>query len=385
MANGRWSLQVVDDAPVSITDRLRDPFSLLKVFAGRWPVPQISGVTPLYTGLWLRSSDRTSCEGAGPCILLGGAGTPSNAAYYVSQGSAWGPYFAVPATATLDGWVSNIVGKNGIRKGTVGAVSGTHAIYANPTTARDWLDNWIVPQFGVEYRVTPALKLDVGTIAQLYGTTAKAVVNVPGDSGPDPGSLPGLTASRLDAELDYTDWRNRVLNDWSDGTNVGRYDTGIPSGASAPFALPGGDVLEWAECHDGAPSSSAAQTGAGWLLAAHLQPSRQIDVEVNDPDLGGIAPTLVGAYLDVYDPRRNLYDLSNPVTHRGRLIYPAKVRCMGATWPIRQGMGVYLDDTGNGGVITDITDYVAWEEPSLTLTVGSLPVGLDGRRRTVSA
>jgi hypothetical protein len=60
-----------------------------------------------------------------------------------------------------------------------------------------------------------------------------------------------------------------------------------------------------------------------------------------------------------YDPEVGLIDTANQVTWRGEVITPVQMRVASLTWPITQGMGVYLRIDGTW---VDISRYVAVEE-----------------------
>jgi hypothetical protein len=85
-------------------------------------------------------------------------------------------------------------------------------------------------------------------------------------------------------------------------------------------------------------------------------------------------PFICGDYVWVWDPIRGLHDLAGtPFTYAGQLVWPVAVRVMEMTWPIVEGMSVWLDNTHQGGDVTDLTPFVEWEEGDTTLSVGSLP------------
>lgn len=83
------------------------------------------------------------------------------------------------------------------------------------------------------------------------------------------------------------------------------------------------------------------------------------------------------------------YDTSVGLTYQGQWITPVALRVYGITWPVRQGMGVVFRD--GAGTLTDLTDWVEWEEGDVTLDVGGYArtalgsVGASGSPQLASA
>ena len=78
---------------------------------------------------------------------------------------------------------------------------------------------------------------------------------------------------------------------------------------------------------------------------------------------------VVGDMIYVFDADGSLVDSANQVRYRGGFIYPIKQRVYATTWPIERGMGVWY--RSKVGAWTDLTNYVEFEEPGVSLEVGA--------------
>ena len=91
-----------------------------------------------------------------------------------------------------------------------------------------------------------------------------------------------------------------------------------------------------------------------------------------------------GDWIWVYSVDDDMVDTANQVVFQGQTLFPQKVRCVGYTYPIEAGMGVYVYDTTND-VLTDVSDYVAWEtgrDTQLELETKPMSI-LDAAERSV--
>lgn len=73
----------------------------------------------------------------------------------------------------------------------------------------------------------------------------------------------------------------------------------------------------------------------------------------------------VGDNFYAFDPPSSLVDTANQVRFRGEFIWPKKVRCLEASTPLTEGMGIYYRPSAATVVSADwidITRWVEWEE-----------------------
>lgn len=76
-----------------------------------------------------------------------------------------------------------------------------------------------------------------------------------------------------------------------------------------------------------------------------------------------------GDEVYVYDLEAGILDTANQITYRGETISPALVRCTLMTWPLEQGLGVYIRSNAASPTLIDITPFVQWEAPGAQIDV----------------
>jgi hypothetical protein len=223
-----------------------------------------------------------------------------------------------------------------------------------------------------EYRVTPELKLDAGTVTNLYPTfTTPTAVIMRRWSGRD-RNISGIHATDMTVARDFNSYASTVFVDSGGGTGS---DTVAPT---------------WKDINGntGAITKYVSETGAvGNETATAAQQRariggvrRQITLSSDIYDVVG--DIRCGDSVWVYDPELGLLDTANQIQYRGQLVFPISVRVFGFTWPIRAGMGVYFVASnatgadGAGATITDLSDWVAFEDSDVTLEVGANPARL---------
>lgn len=397
MGDGAWSVTLRDDTPGTVIERLTDPYSLLKVTAARVSIDMVPAVTPLYTGVRLGSDVWGEIHGAGPTWLLGTPRTAPNP----STPPWFGPRVAVDHTAGGGANVTTWLGlccKNGITFGAVGATNGNPNMpIAVDTSARALLDtvcNW----WGMEYQIDPLLRLCAATRGGLWGDAASTMfaVLVANDSAGRDAALAAWAVNKLGATQTDEERADTVV---SRGATVNKSRSQTP-----PWKAPDGSPLDvtYFEGNHTDPGSgdTDADAAAAIEFAARRYTQRALTItldeyatvgQIMDPATGrGRFP---GSNVGIYDPDRNVFDLTNPVDYRGRVIYPLRIRVAGWTWPLRPGMGVYLDNRHNTGVgtpaagrvVTDLSDYVVWDDAPIEVQLGQLPTDTKGQRRLLGS
>lgn len=395
MGNGSWSLTLKDSTPGRIMERIYDHYSLLKVTAARVSPDTLPTVTPIYTGIRLGSDRWGEIHGAGPTWLLGTQRFADNP----TEPPWFGPRVAVDRTAgggaNVTTWLNDCC-KNGITFGAVGATNGNPNMpIAVDAPARALLDT-VCGWWGMEYQITPSLQLYAATRNGLFGdaaTTMYAVLVAKDSAGRDP-LLQAWAVTDMGSSTTDEDRVDKVV---SRGATVNKTVSRTP-----PWKAPDGsnlDVTYFEGSHtDGMSGDNVAQAAAQAAYDARVNPVQAITVSLDeylpvgtimDPATTPARPRFPGSNVGIYDPDRNLFDLANPVEYRGRTIYPQRIRVVGWTWPVRPGMGVYLDNRHNTGsgtpssarVVTDLTDHIEWSDEAIQVEVGQIPAGIDGKRR----
>lgn len=382
MADGAFSVQLKPDAPTSAVGLLlSEEDALIKIYKAVLPVAAVAaGALPLYTGYRTGSRQWGEVNGLGVVALLG-----NSLAAGQQIGTGWRGYPVGidkrTGPAYLSDWVNALVG-NGITVGAATVGSGIPLpleLFGSARAVLDYVCGWL----SGEYMVSPDLKLWVGTRTELFGDPAVPVVPfVAPDSAGYDARVRGLAAIAPQYTVTSQDRINRV---YTTSATV-PYDTGVPADG---HHAPDGTQLQMATYQGDYQTATEATAARDATLASGSQPTRQFTMQTEPFDVDfwndGSGPSfrhhMPGLTVGAYDPAHNIFDLSNQMVFRGRTIFPVAVRCVKVEWPIRTGYGVYLDNRHNGGTITDLTPYVAFEDGAkATLTLGQLPKQLDGTR-----
>lgn len=372
MGVGAWSLSLSVDTPRVIMDQLdvrRYGFGHIVVTPTPIPIESISDTAALalarYVGVFRKQPSDYEMAGAG-------------LAAWVADEDGKGPAYVgslSTASGTFAQWVA-MLRPSQLAAGITSTISGAFTKTFYRTGLREPLDE-VCSYFGAEWRVNNRLGFDIGTPGALFNLAAKAViVRKAGDGGRD-FNIVGVVGD-LAVTRDVEDWTRRVA--YFTGTEESP-TTSIADGAVAeidvPYRGPNGAAISM----DRLIESFTTPVAAGPSLAAaqygRFKDTRQeITLSTQEYDIG--RDVAVGDNLYVYDPQRGMQDLGTSITYRGRVIYPETIRCVGLTWPIRRGMGVYFRvyvRVSSAWVVKwiDLTQFVVWENSSTTVEVGEKP------------
>lgn len=306
-----------------------------------------------YTGIYRALSGR-ALSGAGLAALLGDERGAGN----VFEAEIAGNYDAGGWASILTQWTGLTI--TGIQDG------GTWATSFRWVTARTALAD-VCSHYGHEWRITPDFGYRQGSVSWLYPATPSVVV-LTDDGGGHDWALTGVHGT-VSAAVDVEDWSSKVVYlmrrdppDWTTSTRESPYRDPL----GRPLIL---DSLVEASVEAGDPNAlAAAELGkrvARWAWT--------IDTDQD------ISRLMVGAPVWVWAPGEEIHDLTQQVMFRGRTIHPARSRLMGATWPIRSGMGVYLrrkPSESDPAVWLDLTPYVVGETGAVRLEIGAVPRGI---------
>lgn len=232
---------------------------------------------------------------------------------------------------------------------------------------------------GNEYKVKPNGAIDYGVSTSLFRSTPTVAV-APGLKGAD-AALRVLEATAWDVERNIDNYRNTATV----YTNDGSYYNNSYSASGVVFGRYGGAATYAAYSATATVESNThAEVDATVIAMAALytSPAMEIDCSVREYCI----PRFVtpGDWIWVYSVDDGLTDTANQVVFNGQTLFPKKVRCVGYSWPLEAGMGVYTYDT-TGGTVTDVSDYVQWETgKDTTLELDSKPQSiLDAGVRSV--
>lgn len=233
----------------------------------------------------------------------------------------------------------------------------------------------------VEYRINPDATIDAGPPANLFvGVNSDpTTIVVKTGYGEDPNFI-GVVPQGLRTEFDATDWVSRV--DFIG--EVGYFDTptdvaGEANLVSNPYKdLHGNSLKRVALVQEPDIPTAKLNDRATLMLNEMARVKKVLNLDLEQYEVSG--DMQAGDYIFAFDPdigfvdttvdaaaeSRSLYE----VTFRGQVITPVKVRVVGITFPIIDGMGVYFRD--KDGNYTDLTQYVEFENGAAQVELGDV-------------
>jgi len=130
---------------------------------------------------------------------------------------------------------------------------------------------------------------------------------------------------------------------------------------------------------DASATQSNFQARANKALSEYNRLKKTVNVSLEGYDISGSFK--VGDKIFIYDPDVGFEDTSSKaalesrdihqVTYQGSTINPEKIRVVGMSYPVQDGMGVYYRNSATG-VITDLTDYIIFESGDISLEIGDV-------------
>lgn len=353
---GSWDIGLRPGTPPSVLNRVDLDTSLYglvcvtPVALTDTPTDALVYAQAIYTGVVVERGPR-HLAGTGLATYFADAG---------GVGELVTPDFAFSGHNMLQ--VVNFIRAHPFTNGTItapGSPSTLTLTMPQPVNRLDALRE-IADYFGVEWRLNPNLTLDVAVEANLFTTTPTAVVT-PG--GGRDSTIVGLPAARLSYKRDGEDYSMDVLA--YDSAGAGLWNTAV----STPYNDPTGTDISRRRAITIQNGTVAVATAVTAQQVARFSQLRReitasVDVYCLHLDVG------VGDTIGVWDGVDIPADLTNPVAYRGETIWPLKARLMGATWPVRQGMGVYVRRSTDGAWV-DLTDWFDPEDGDVALDLGS--------------
>ncbi|MFI6793686.1 hypothetical protein ACIBG4_40780 [Nonomuraea sp. NPDC050383] len=365
MELGSWQLTLVEETPKTILDQLAY-FGHVAFIAGRVEPAQYGDrllTMARYVGVFTgKDVDhiRKTIDGQGMALWLSDNDDKGDLLETPVQIS--GATFANAIRAILGTGTAVVEGT--LYSGVPGIYTGRH-VYQSRRKAI----NFICTTMGAEWKVTGDGKLDAGPATSLYSATPDTVIvrrrpNRHTDG--DDLTMHGLRGD-MGVASDVDDWTSRlVLLAEGQGDAIA---TAAANNPANPYKDLRGQAVNRVRViseSTTAPGNAAAR--ASYQLSQFLTPRSAMRLTTDDYDVEGAFA--VGDWAYVYAPDEGLVDPANEVTFRGERINPVKLRMVGASWPIREGMTVAYRDL-NGGWL-DLTPYVDWEGGETTVTVGDL-------------
>jgi len=267
-----------------------------------------------------------------------------------------------------------------ITQGTIYEPSGTYIGQHFVQTALGALKE-VTEYLNVEYRINPNATIDAGPKANLFNgvNTDPSTIVVKTGYGEDP-NFDGVVPQGLRTEFDAADWVNRV--DFIG--EVGFFDTatdvaGEANLSSNPYKdLHGNDLTRVALVQEPEVPTDQLNSRAQLMLTELSRVKKVLNLDLEQYEVSGDMKP--GDFIFAFDPDIGFVDTSTDataesrdlyeVTFRGQVITPVKVRVVGLTFPIANGMGVYFRD--KDGNYTDLTQYVQFEGGAAQVELGDV-------------
>lgn len=374
MGAGRWSVQLSPDTPRVVMDVLdvrQRGFAHVVVTPTPVPVEGLSDAGMLslarFTGVFLSQPSDFGLEGAGVAHWLGD--------------TTRGPFYPgglTTAAGTFAQWAA-VLKPSFLSAGVVAPLAGNHVFTYPRTYLMEALTD-VCARFGAEWRVNPDFSFDMGWLEHLFRKVPVATVVPRGEGGRDFSTI-GVTGD-LRLSRDVEDWVRAVRFYSGDQDAPTLTTASSPVGPSdEKFRNPSGGAAEVHMRVENYTAGADAASLAGRAYQKDAFPRQQFTVTTGEYDIG--SDVRVGDNLNVFDPSRGIHDLTNPLLYRGQTIYPEVIRCVGSTWPVREGMGVYFRyfvKVSSSWVPRwlDLTNYVQWESGVTSVEVGAAPRKLRG-------
>jgi hypothetical protein len=292
--------------------------------------------------------------------------------WWLGDSSGIGPTADSPIVRTTSTntstWLDQILPTNGITKGAV--TNGTSfAGVTNFFPTDIEVLNWICQQAGTEWVINADGTVDVAPSTTLFPapTTSDATIITRDPSG-DEGGLSGVEAVQMDRAANAEAVVSRAVVFHTESAA----DVSFITASQTPTGV------RWKDFAGNTPTDRTLRADAPNLrlaaattLATNLVTSQSViqrEVTLSSRTHNVAAEVRPGDRVWAYDPEVGLSDTANQVTWRGEVITPAQLRVASLTWPITQGVGVYLRIDGTW---TDITRYVQVEENIVSWVVTS--------------
>lgn len=394
MAAGTWSMNLDPATPESIKALSANAYSQVVVTPVRVDSSAIAADDladlALYTGLIRdRSDDRLQWGGPGLPVLLGDEDGKANT-HTASSAVAARPLYNGSATS----WVRNNVlragagGANGIRVGAIAssatpAKAGNVEVGDSPRDVLDFVCDLFSGSGGnpYEWNINPDGTLDVARRATLFPkTAAPTTIAVSGTPVRDTPALKVVPMSQLEVVDDWEDWSSTVFVTGPTVTLFGTEYTfsGSDDISSNPYNdLDGVDiVMRRVVTSNKSKSNADNEAIAERKMNRFDSVARRLSMSTDMDDVRSwVKP---GDSMYVFDEDADLLSLSVQVD-AGETVFPLASRVHGMNWPVTAGMGVYhFRPNYSVGelwpqstvVVTDLSEYVVFDEPGVRFDMG---------------
>ncbi len=365
MACGSWELNLDLSSPRSIVENI-PTWSTVCVTPGRCEMLSRDEVLAqaTYSGM-LRSRTNDLCTLRGPSIMawLGD-----------EDGKGPQPSIAIGGATSGQDMISDLfttsfgVFVNGIALGTYSSLPLT-PVWATATgteSSRAFLDR-VCRFLGWKYRVNANGTFDICDDDSLFVTTPSVVVLPDYFGEPISDVIRLVVAGKIRASASDDDYVTDIAI--LDGTYVGTASVG-----SSPYNFDFGATINQASIDKTITttdlgSNANADNQANNEILTNYATKNYIDISIRlDDPRTRIQP---GDSIYVYDPLQGLFlAAGTQLDIMGQCIFPITVDVAEMTWPITEGMGVYVLLQGTE-TVWDLSEYVLWGSGDTNLRVGA--------------
>lgn len=256
-----------------------------------------------------------------------------------------------PRAATLLGNIILAFAMNVMTRGTI-TDSTTLGQVAGPVAGsfREFMD-FICGQFDLEYRFNNNRSIDIGPASALFSTTPSVIVSpdTNGISGTIRG-IPGEMSTKYDIGSTVSDV---VAVDMGGGFGTATSTRPIIT----MIGTNNGSLIQRSSSDSAGNASTTAQN----LMNLNTSPRATVKLD----SAAQYALTRFcrpGDYVYLYDPSADIQDSTNQISFNGRPMFPIKYRVRTLTWPVEQGLNVYLRTSKpSASFFVDLTPYVVFE------------------------
>jgi hypothetical protein len=363
MACGHWELDLDQAAPRSIVENI-PTWSTVCITPGRCDglsrAELLAQAT--YSGV-LRGRSDNLCKLWGPSIMAW-LGDEDGKGPRPSTGGVTG---ATSAQDMISDLFTVLFGTyvNGLTLGTYSSLSAS-PIWAETTgfeSSRTFIDR-VARVLNWEYRVNADGTFDISDDGSIFQTTPSVLVLPDHWGEPISDVIRLVVAGKIRATAHDDDYATQV--DVVDGTYSGDATVGSPPDNFEPGDVAAiHKVIESTDLGSNTNADSQASTELGFNYAT----KNLIDISISlDDPRQRICP---GDSIYVYDPLQGLFlTAGTQLDIMGQVIFPITVDVSEMTWPVTEGMGVYVILNGTS-TVWDLSEYVLWGSGDCNLKVGA--------------
>lgn len=260
-------------------------------------------------------------------------------------------------SGTLQDWIGDLRPAS-LSAGTV-TNTGTNLTNTYQWMTRREAIDAVCRSVGAEWRVNPNGTLDAAAPATLFTATPEIVITRH-PQGND-GAFRGIEVGAIGTSESVATYVTKAIV-VGDGLVSAE-----ASGSTSYKDLLNGNVVF--ESFVSAPSDAAPSAVATAILAERNSVRRELTLSSRSYNVTRFVEP--GDWVYAWDEQGDLVDQANQITYNGRLISPIALRVYSVTFPLEEGMGVYVRRSGATPVYTDVTDWVEWESGDVRWEVGA--------------